>query len=221
MKSATVKVTWPEKFSHPVDRQLSRIDNVEPRVIRYANPCPDNHYIQTVEFGGDLDQTREVLSTCESVVEYIVTDDRDHKVAYMKCRNVGFAKDFVCFHHRFDITVDWPIYYIDNKGGFKMQVAGELEGLQNATAALPDFMSIDIQRLGEYNPDKDEMMMSLTDNQRKLLATAHREGYYKVPRETTQAELAEELDISPGTISERLQRIEAKLAGGYLKQCQS
>lgn len=46
----------------------------------------------------------------------------------------------------------------------------------------------------------------LTDEQQDLLTVAFDRGYYAIPRETTLAELAEELDASHQALSERLRR---------------
>ena len=46
----------------------------------------------------------------------------------------------------------------------------------------------------------------LTGEQRRALALAVREGYFRVPREITLADLADRLDVSDQAISERLRR---------------
>lgn len=46
----------------------------------------------------------------------------------------------------------------------------------------------------------------LTPDQRDALVTARKRGYYRVPREITARELAEELDISHQSVSELLRR---------------
>jgi predicted DNA binding protein len=46
----------------------------------------------------------------------------------------------------------------------------------------------------------------LAERQRDALITALEPGYFVVPREATTAELADELDVSPRAISQRLRR---------------
>ncbi|MFC7008456.1 helix-turn-helix domain-containing protein [Halalkalicoccus salilacus] len=50
----------------------------------------------------------------------------------------------------------------------------------------------------------------------ELLELAVRAGYYEVPRETTHRDLASKLDLSAGTVSDRLQRIERRLITAYV-----
>jgi PAS domain S-box-containing protein len=50
-----------------------------------------------------------------------------------------------------------------------------------------------------------------TDRQREVLAVAHGAGYYEWPRDTTVAQLAEGLDVTPPTVLYHLRQAERKL----------
>jgi predicted DNA binding protein len=52
---------------------------------------------------------------------------------------------------------------------------------------------------------------SLSREQRETLATAYESGLYEIPQQATAADLADELDISPQAVSERLHRAYATL----------
>lgn len=58
----------------------------------------------------------------------------------------------------------------------------------------------------------------LTDRQREVLELAFEAGYYEWPRETTGAELAEQLDISQPTLAEHLSAAERKLLSLLLER---
>lgn len=216
MRSATFTVTWPGRFSHPIDHYFADADDVALELIRYATPSPDGQYIQFVEVSGDADRARELLAACEEVVDHDVVEATGHAIAYMRNRTGYLADAFLAFQTERELIVDWPIHYLDDQWGFRVRVAGDVEGLQSAAGDLPDGVSFRLERIGEFRPDGDATESPLTDRQRELLAVADREGYYSVPRETTQAELADLLDLSPATLSERLQRIEVNLARAYL-----
>lgn len=51
----------------------------------------------------------------------------------------------------------------------------------------------------------------LSESQRTALVTAYEMGYYDVPRQASQEDVAERLDVSPQSVSERLRRGTAKL----------
>lgn len=58
-----------------------------------------------------------------------------------------------------------------------------------------------------YRPEADDDgRFELTDQQYESLVLAVREGYYRIPREATTAELADRLGISDQAVSERLRR---------------
>ncbi|GAA0277601.1 helix-turn-helix domain-containing protein [Halobacterium noricense] len=62
----------------------------------------------------------------------------------------------------------------------------------------------------------DGILPSLTARQRDVLRTAHRNGYYEIPRETTTAELAERFDLDRRTVEEHLRRAENKILGALV-----
>lgn len=67
-----------------------------------------------------------------------------------------------------------------------------------------------------YNPSLPDDESSLSVDQRKLLRTAYREGYFEVPRRTTQTQLADSMEISDSAISQRLRRGIKTLVGQTL-----
>jgi predicted DNA binding protein len=71
-------------------------------------------------------------------------------------------------------------------------------------------VSFSLQRM--YNPSDPETDVSgLTPAQRETLVMALEHGYFAIPRETNQVELAEELGISDQAVNERMRRGTAKL----------
>lgn len=55
---------------------------------------------------------------------------------------------------------------------------------------------------------KQSMSGKLSEKQLEVLEVAYRMGYFKVPQEVTAEEIANEMDISRSTLSERLRRVE-------------
>lgn len=67
----------------------------------------------------------------------------------------------------------------------------------------------------ETGPDGDPPT-DLSESQRAALLTAYEMGYYDVPRDASQAEVADRLGVSPQTVSEGLRRGTAKLVEATL-----
>ncbi|WP_266079248.1 helix-turn-helix domain-containing protein [Haladaptatus caseinilyticus] len=57
----------------------------------------------------------------------------------------------------------------------------------------------------------------LSPRQQEALVIAHEMGYYRIPRETTTAEIADEMEIERRTLEEHLRRAENKLVDGIIE----
>lgn len=77
-------------------------------------------------------------------------------------------------------------------------------------------ISLDVKRIYSVSADQIDMEYGLTAKQRETLITALETGYFHVPRESTQQELAEELGIQSSAASETLRRATAELIANTL-----
>lgn len=77
-------------------------------------------------------------------------------------------------------------------------------------------MTVLLERLGAYEGPRDTLAV-LTNRQREVIETAHERGYFDVPRTVSTADLADELDLDPSTVSEHLQRAERNLVTALLE----
>lgn len=73
-----------------------------------------------------------------------------------------------------------------------------------------------VVRLCEAGEEGSCDIPGLTDEQFRLLQSAYDGGYYEMPREISQEELAEEFRISPSGVSQRLRRATADLVASML-----
>ncbi|ELZ09991.1 helix-turn-helix domain-containing protein [Natrialba aegyptia] len=72
-----------------------------------------------------------------------------------------------------------------------------------------------VDQLYESSASDDETYF-LTEQQHEILSLAYYAGYYDIPREATQDDLAEQLDITDSAVSQRLRRAVAELIGATL-----
>lgn len=77
-----------------------------------------------------------------------------------------------------------------------------------------DDVHLDLQRLGD--PELTGVEPPLSSAQRDAMSVAYERGYWKVPREVTVAEVADQLGISAQAVSERLRRGINNLVGAHL-----
>lgn len=99
-------------------------------------------------------------------------------------------------------------------------VTMSLVGPQEAIAGTLDEyesegVSPDLRRLGEYK-GRAEPLDELTDRQREVVQTAFEMGYYEVPRNVSNEDIAAELELDSSTVAEHLQRAERNLLSYHL-----
>lgn len=221
MRYATVTLTWKTGSIHPLDELFANIDGVSMESIRYVSPVRDGEYIELLTFRGDPDRVRNRLANSSHALEYGVSGDEGDRrgIAYVTCRNVGLVADLLAILRDHDIVLDWPIRYRDGTAHgvreLELTVIGTDDAIQQAAVTLPEGITLKLQRLGEYDLTPRSFDASLTERQQEVFDVASRLGYYEIPRETTQAEVAATLDIATGTVGEHLRHIEAKLASAH------
>ncbi|MFB6221236.1 MAG: helix-turn-helix domain-containing protein, partial [Halolamina sp.] len=77
-------------------------------------------------------------------------------------------------------------------------------------------ITLDMKRVYSVSADQIDMEYGLTTKQRETLVTALEQGYFQVPRESTQQELAESLGVQSSSASETLRRAMGELIANTL-----
>lgn len=101
--------------------------------------------------------------------------------------------------------------------GNTMSLVGPQEAIRGTIEAYERAgVSPELRRLGTYRGGETPLE-SLTDRQREIVRTAYRMGYYEVPREATNEDVAAEIGVNPSTVTEHLQRAERNLLASHLQ----
>ena len=91
------------------------------------------------------------------------------------------------------------------------------DGLSNFRKRCTELdISLHVRRVYSVSADQFDMEYGLTAKQREMLITALESGYFQVPRDCTQQELAETLGIQSSAASETLRRATAELIANSL-----
>lgn len=77
----------------------------------------------------------------------------------------------------------------------------------------------EIEYVSEQSPllTLEGLLPTLTARQREALQIAYESGYYRIPRETTTAEIADVIGVNRRTAEEHLRRAENKLLGALVE----
>jgi predicted DNA binding protein len=99
----------------------------------------------------------------------------------------------------------------DNEWEFRMRF-DDREKLNDYYEYLNDNdVSFELQRLYEISHPGNVSQFGLTPKQSEALTTALEMGFFDLPRDATMEEIADELDIAPQSLSDRLRRAEKTL----------
>lgn len=99
----------------------------------------------------------------------------------------------------------------DSRERTEVAVVGPADQLGESLETIePSDADVLVERLCNYHASTAPMD-ALTDRQREVLRTAHRMGYYDVPRTATSEEVAREVGLDPSTVVEHLQRAERNI----------
>ena len=204
----------PVERIHPVEAALAETPDITPVAIYQPKLLEDDTCVNLLEVRGDLASLDDLLANHTSVLDYALAGDREDFV-YIHSESHELGRALLGVQRDADLVVQQPLRYTDD-GGLRGTLVGTDAAFQRVAEALPAAIDLEIERTGAYTPDTRQLFASLTDRQREILRAAVEAGYYADPREATQRDLAAQLDIAPGTVSQHLRRIEAKVFAEFV-----
>ncbi len=219
LRYATLSLSLPDGVREPTFDLFGDSAAASIASTRYLGPIENGQHVGLSEVCGDLEAARELLAAADDVLRYDVAGTDGRGVVYAHYRSVGPVKELLDILYRRDIVLEWPI---DHRGrerdsAVRFTIVGTDEGIHRATTEIPDVVDVAVERVGGVE-SKAEADPTLTDPQAALLDLAIEKGYYEVPRRTTQRALADHLDVAPGTVGDRLQRIERRVMTAYAER---
>ena len=182
---------------------------VEGKAIHYINLLEDGTGVALYQLRGDLEQSAKALEADPEVLSVERSAASDGLV-YLHFQANDQMTDLLGIFRRYEIVVDWPMEYTDS-GGLRVTMLGEDKKIREAIAEIPDGVQILLEGIGDYHSDTRQLASLLTARQQELLELAIEEGYYEMPRRATLSDLAEQVDITAGTVGEHLRKIESKV----------
>lgn len=199
---------------------------VTPDALLHLDLLRDGTGVTLYRLLGDREAMRETLAAAEPVLSYDIFDAGDgatggsataatdgggepfHARVHFEPRDPVASLLSLVSEHR--LTVEPPLEFV-GPDALRVTVAGHQVAIRQAADGIPDSLSVTLERASQYDPGTNPLVAVLTERQREVLAAAVECGYYDTPRTATQADVADALDCSAGTVGEHLRKIQARV----------
>lgn len=213
MRHVTITMRPTSGYFHPVDRQLADAPDVTREAIHHFELLDDGTLALLASVRGNMKRYRDILAASPEVIEFAVAGTHEG-VGYSQVEPNELNLHLIEQQRSSEFIVQMPVEYTSD-GGQRITMIGTADSLVDASADSPQGVDVEIEEIGEYHPTMNHLFARLTARQREVLEKAIEAGYYENPRRTTHEEIAEPLDITPGSVGQHLRNIEATVFGQY------
>lgn len=109
-----------------------------------------------------------------------------------------------------DVVTVPPVVF-DTDRSATVHLVGPIEAVQELVDRLPGGVDAELRRVSDGGAAWMSPATHLTTQQRRVLVTAARLGYYDEPRAATLADVAAAVGLASGTVAEHVRKAEATL----------
>lgn len=213
MRYLRAHLDQPEWMRHPMQEFLAASNATGRAELHAWNLSREDVQFALFYVEGDVEAYREHIEEVEPIRWYELTPIDGCGFYSYVCQE--YTDSDVTFFRAFaelSLVVVPPLVY-DCEGRPRVTVVGPGEALTELVEALRNRadVGVDVLEIGRYDRRHGTVTGGLTDRQVEAVETATRLGYYAVPRETSLAAVADELDVAEATASELLRRAESNL----------
>lgn len=203
---------------HPADRIVAEHPGLLREALMHIDALADGTGVMLYRIrGDDPEGLAEALEESEYVVDWDMLDVRDERFhLYLHVLPGDPAGTLMMLTQKFALMVDTPIEFTE-RGGIKTTVVGTHEMLQQAVEQLPESVQINVEQVGQYQPNRTDMLSALTDRQLEVFRTAVELGYYEIPRRATHEDIANQLECAPSTVDEHLRKAESRVLSSLVR----
>ncbi|MFB6082914.1 MAG: helix-turn-helix domain-containing protein [Halorientalis sp.] len=196
---------------NPLDEAIVEHPELSREAALHFDLMSDGTSVLLYHITGDADELERLLAEEESALSYDVFDVEDDGVrAHVRFASNTVLSAMIQLMDEYDLIVDPPVD-IDDEGGLHMSVAGEFGKIREAARMRPGDIEIELQEDDSGPVDRVDVTALLTERQLEVLEVALEKGYYEIPRQATNEDIAAELDCSTSTVGEHLRKIESRI----------
>lgn len=200
---------------HPIERRIQKAPGIENERILQMELLEDGTVTTMYELSGDREIVEFAAEHMPELITYQISPMQDRIITYAHLEANDMLRELLEIPHKFEIIPDFPIEFTRD-GAVRLTIVGGEEQIREAMAAVPDGITVELEKLGSYEPEGERLLTRLTDRQREVAEIAVEMGYYDTPRKVTYDDIAEAVEVAPGTVGEILRKVESRLLNALL-----
>lgn len=213
MRYVTITMRPKSGYFHPVGQYLADAPDITRKAIHHIELLDDGTLALLASVQGNMERYRDILTASPEVIESAVAGTHEG-FGYSQIEPNELTLYLVEQRRLSKFIVQMPVEYT-SEGGQRITMIGTTEAFADASTDSPENVDVTIEEVGEYHSTMNHLFSQLTTRQREVLENAIENGYYNNPRQTTHEEIAEHLDITPGSVGQHLRNIESTVFGQY------
>ncbi|PCR91058.1 bacterio-opsin activator [Natrinema ejinorense] len=207
---AQLRLEHPNLFLGPTLRNAPAV-TVQPDY--WTTVEPDRTLVFVTVYGSAFEAFETALGTDPTVADPVLVDRYPDRRVY----RVERTDRALPFTAKTAAVGGRVLEYSSTRDGWLVQLRfpdrDRLVAFNDYCRDIDISVTVDHLRVSD---EEDDGVVALTDKQQELLAVAHEEGYFDVPRGISQDELADRLDVSKSAVSQRLRRAIGELCAAKL-----
>lgn len=210
MRYVELTVRPGDRWFHEIDRHIAGEPSLRHGPVHHVDLLDDSTAVILYEIHGEREAVESLFDDHYEAIYHELVGDGDVTFVYshFEPSPVVLALLETVRSHR--ILIDTPIRFTDDDQ-LRVGVVGDADTIQRVFTDVTVSAQVTVEATGEYQPSADRYFADLTGRQQEILLTALRMGYYETPRQTTYAEIAEQVDCTATTVGEHLRKIEGRI----------
>lgn len=210
MRRYEVRYSPPGGCFHPFERIVKSQEFLERVAIHQMRLLTDDLGLMLFEFAGDVDRTVVLMDDLLDGLDHQINEFDGRIFVYSLIIPNDRLREMLRIPRDFEVFLDTPMVYPNDRELIVRYLATE-EAFQRSMEAVPDDVTMRLQKKREYKPREETFDAEPTSQQRTIFRAARELGYYRSPRDATYEDIGEEVGLSVGTVGEHLRKIEEKL----------
>jgi predicted DNA binding protein len=211
MREFDIVIRAEDGVYNPVDKSLIDDPDLSREGVEFFSLMPDGTVLLLYHITGDADKLETILEGEETALSYDIFEIEGDGLR----ATVHFAEDtlttaLITLKEAYDLVIDLPLV-IDDEGGLHMRVAGDPDNIREAAMMRPETVDIQFEETDGEGANRIDTETLLTERQQEVLAAAIEKGYYEIPRQATNEEIAADMDCSTSTVGAHLRKIESRI----------